>query len=71
MTTDVRSEAARLAALWMAQQAEYPRTSEGEHAAAAVRCCAKELEALLASLGQGEQPEEQKEDQVSRGRTGS
>lgn len=37
-----------LAAKWMQEQADYPlHRIEGEHAAAAVRCCAKELSALL------------------------
>lgn len=36
-----------LVALWLCQQAGYPSTCEGQHAAAAVRCCASELAALL------------------------
>ena len=32
---------------WTAEQATYPATSEGMRAAAAVRCCANELAALL------------------------
>ena len=39
-----------LMAKWRAEQAGYPSTSEGLHAAAAVRLCAKELEALRPSL---------------------
>lgn len=37
----------QLAANWIYQQAAYPPSVEGQHAAAAVRLCAKELRAAL------------------------
>lgn len=41
-----RDEVLALVAKWRDEQAAYPPTPEGQHAAAAVRCCANELEAL-------------------------
>jgi hypothetical protein len=43
-----------LAAKWLDEQMSYPSTPEGLHAAASVRCCVRELLALLA--GQAARP---------------
>lgn len=47
MTGKVRA----LPALWRLQQRDYPATDVGRYAAAAVRCCADDLEAALAVSG--------------------
>jgi hypothetical protein len=49
--TDEQAEALRhLAKKWRRQQLDYPATQAGEHAAAAVRCCADELDAEIERL---------------------
>lgn len=45
----LRESLTALVALWRQQQREYP--PEGDLAAAAVRCCARELEELLQPMG--------------------
>ena len=44
-----REELEELIDMWRRQQEAYPDSKGGEHAAAAVRCCARELEEVLRS----------------------
>jgi NTP pyrophosphatase (non-canonical NTP hydrolase) len=56
MTPSLIERLRALAQLWRRQQAEYPQTPVGQHAAAAVRCCANELAALLAEATPAQPP---------------